>query len=59
MLKDVRTAVDRLAQRVDGLERSMGTFASAVQALSPQGMLAVRALGDIRKKRGELGLFIS
>ncbi len=41
MLRDVRSAVDRLAQRVDGIEGSMSTFAAAAAALIPQGARAV------------------
>ncbi len=37
MLKDVRTAVDRLAQRVDCVEGSMEGLAAAALALTPRG----------------------
>ena len=36
MLKDVRTAVDRLAQRVDRVEGSMDSLAAAALALTPR-----------------------
>ena len=49
MLKDLRTAVDRLAQRVDGVEASMGTIAAAASALFPQGVFAVRHFGQGKK----------
>jgi hypothetical protein len=45
MLKDVRTAVDRLAQRMDGVEASMGTVSAAALAMFPQEVQAVRAIG--------------
>jgi hypothetical protein len=46
MLKDLRTAVDRLAQRVDCVESSMRTIAAAASALFPQGKFAVRQWGQ-------------
>ncbi len=50
MLKDLRTAVDRLAQRVDGVETSMGSIAAAASALFPQRVFSVRAVDQGRKE---------
>ena len=45
MLKDLRTAVNRLVQRVDGIEASVSTVAAIASALFQQGAIAVSAVG--------------